>query len=241
MGYGLDHPVMRKGTSRASGRFTIDEARGLAFSSLHVAGMGHRLGGARLAAAGLRRATIRPCARRRSGCCRSRFPTDAPGDWRVKCEETSESGWAFEFDNDVYPDIDDTTDRRARTARRRRCEARRACDRARRGVGRSRCARERCVGGIRSRQHPRTLYRMPFSDFGAMIDPPTEDVTAHVLEMLAALGRGTERSVRRARPEISARNAEAGRLVVRALGRQLHLRNWCVVSALAALAAPATI
>ena len=31
------------------------------------------------------------------------------------------------------------------------------------------------------------LYRMPFSDFGAMIDPPTEDVTAHVLEMLAAL------------------------------------------------------
>ena len=32
------------------------------------------------------------------------------------------------------------------------------------------------------------LYRMPFSDFGAMIDPPTEDVTAHVLEMLAALG-----------------------------------------------------
>jgi squalene-hopene/tetraprenyl-beta-curcumene cyclase len=33
------------------------------------------------------------------------------------------------------------------------------------------------------------LYRMPFSDFGAMIDPPTEDVTAHVLEMLAMLGR----------------------------------------------------
>jgi squalene-hopene/tetraprenyl-beta-curcumene cyclase len=31
------------------------------------------------------------------------------------------------------------------------------------------------------------LYRMPFADFGALIDPPTEDVTAHVLEMLAAL------------------------------------------------------
>ena len=34
------------------------------------------------------------------------------------------------------------------------------------------------------------LYRMPFSDFGAMIDPPTEDVTAHVLEMLCGLGAG---------------------------------------------------
>ena len=29
--------------------------------------------------------------------------------------------------------------------------------------------------------------RMPFADFGALIDPPTEDVTAHVVEMLAAL------------------------------------------------------
>jgi squalene-hopene/tetraprenyl-beta-curcumene cyclase len=31
------------------------------------------------------------------------------------------------------------------------------------------------------------LYKLPFADFGAFIDPPTEDVTAHVLEMLAAL------------------------------------------------------
>jgi squalene-hopene/tetraprenyl-beta-curcumene cyclase len=30
---------------------------------------------------------------------------------------------------------------------------------------------------------------MPFADFGALIDPPSEDVTAHVLEMLSALGR----------------------------------------------------
>ena len=44
---------------------------------------------------------------------------------------------------------------------------------------------------------------MPFSDFGAMIDPPTEDVTAHVLEMLAALGLG-RRSVRGARLRVSA-------------------------------------
>jgi squalene-hopene/tetraprenyl-beta-curcumene cyclase len=32
------------------------------------------------------------------------------------------------------------------------------------------------------------VYRIPFADFGALIDPPSEDVTAHVLEMMGALG-----------------------------------------------------
>jgi squalene-hopene/tetraprenyl-beta-curcumene cyclase len=32
------------------------------------------------------------------------------------------------------------------------------------------------------------VYKLPFADFGAMLDPPSEDVTAHVVEMLAALG-----------------------------------------------------
>ena len=32
------------------------------------------------------------------------------------------------------------------------------------------------------------MYKLPFADFGAMLDPPTEDVTAHVIEMLAAVG-----------------------------------------------------
>ena len=52
------------------------------------------------------------------------------------------------------------------------------------------------------------LYRMPFSDFGAMIDPPTEDVTAHVLEMLAATRRRRYASGRRARPGVSSRDAD---------------------------------
>ena len=33
------------------------------------------------------------------------------------------------------------------------------------------------------------LRELPFCDFGEVIDPPSADVTAHVLEMLAALGR----------------------------------------------------
>ena len=40
---------------------------------------------------------------------REQIPDDAPGDWRMKCADERGNGWAFEFDNDAYPDIDDTT------------------------------------------------------------------------------------------------------------------------------------
>jgi squalene-hopene/tetraprenyl-beta-curcumene cyclase len=36
------------------------------------------------------------------------------------------------------------------------------------------------------------VYKLPFADFGALLDPPSEDVTAHVLEMLGRLGCGTD-------------------------------------------------
>ena len=36
------------------------------------------------------------------------IPADAPGDWRISARAFRRNGWAFEFDNDAYPDIDDT-------------------------------------------------------------------------------------------------------------------------------------
>ena len=79
------------------------------------------------------------------------------------------------------------------------------------------------------------LYRMPFSDFGAMIDPPTEDVTAHVLEMLAALGSGTgdpyvARGLEYLRETQRADGSWFGRW-----GVNFVYGTWCVISALAAL------
>ena len=97
-------------------------------------------------------------------------------------------------------------------------------------------SQQRRLGRVRSRQHRELLYRMPFSDFGAMIDPPTEDVTAHVLEMLAALGDGVDDPRRRARLAVSARDAETA--AARWFGRWgvNHVYGtWCVISALGAL------
>ena len=64
----------------------------------------------------------------------------------------------------------------------------------------------------------------PFCDFGEVIDPPSADVTAHVVEMLAAEGRTARRAVP-ARRRLAARRAGARRLVVRPLGRQPRLRH----------------
>ena len=106
------------------------------------------------------------------------------GDWAVR-REAEPGGWAFEFDNDGYPDIDDTAEvvlalRRVSPSAARDAAARRGSTwvQAMRSQG----------GGFAAfdADNTRTLaYRLPFCDFGAVIDPPSADVTAHVLEMLA--------------------------------------------------------
>ena len=116
------------------------------------------------------------------------IPDDAPGDWRVKCNFKGGNGWAFEFDNDAYPDIDDTTI--IVLALLEGGDATQVADsveRARRWTLAMRSHNGAWAAFDRDNTRE-LLYRMPFSDFGAMIDPPTEDVTAHSLEMLATLG-----------------------------------------------------
>jgi squalene-hopene/tetraprenyl-beta-curcumene cyclase len=76
---------------------------------------------------------------------------------------------------------------------------------------------------------------MPFSDFGAMIDPPTEDVTAHMLEMLAALGYDAEnRYVARGLAYLRATQKPWGSWYGR-WGVNHIYGTWCVISALQAL------
>jgi squalene-hopene/tetraprenyl-beta-curcumene cyclase len=114
------------------------------------------------------------------------------GDWSVRRPDLPGGAWSFEFDNDVYPDTDDTAEvvlalRRARHPDPERVEA---------AIGRA----VRWTTGLQSRgggwgafdaDNVRELCRdIPFCDFGEVIDDPSADVTAHVVEMLAAEGPG---------------------------------------------------
>ncbi|MGW2407995.1 squalene--hopene cyclase [Streptomyces sp. NPDC001739] len=124
---------------------------------------------------------------------------DRPGDWSVKRPQLPPGGWAFEFHNDNYPDIDDTAEvvlalRRVEHPDPQRVAA--AVDRA-----------VRWNFGMQSRDGGWAAFdvdntspfpnRLPFCDFGEVIDPPSADVTAHVVEMLAEVGRTHDPRTRR--------------------------------------------
>ena len=71
------------------------------------------------------------------------------------------------------------------------------------------------------------LNNIPFADHGALLDPPTEDVTARCVSMLAQLGetRGDEPGGRARRSTICARRSEPDGSWYRPLGHELHLRH----------------
>jgi squalene-hopene/tetraprenyl-beta-curcumene cyclase len=95
------------------------------------------------------------------------------------------SGWAFEFANDNYPDIDDTAEvilalRRAAASP----DADAACERAARWTLGLQC-RDGGWGAFDADNDSGLVASLPFCDFGEVTDPPSADVTAHVIEMLA--------------------------------------------------------
>ncbi len=104
------------------------------------------------------------------------------GDWAVRRPRVEPGGWAFEFANDLYPDVDDA----AVVAL-----ALRELDLGEEAVGRGLdwiAGMQSGNGGWGAFDADNTstwLYKIPFCDFGAVIDPPSEDVTAHALEALA--------------------------------------------------------
>jgi squalene-hopene/tetraprenyl-beta-curcumene cyclase len=114
---------------------------------------------------------------------------DEPGDWRVRRPNLPGGGWAFQFGNDFYPDLDDTAVvawamHQARDSARYAESVRRALDWL---VGMQ--SRD---GGFAAFDADNTYYylnKIPFADHGALLDPPTSDVTARVVTVLARIGR----------------------------------------------------
>ncbi|WP_018335244.1 squalene--hopene cyclase [Actinomycetospora chiangmaiensis] len=122
----------------------------------------------------------------------------ADGDWQVRRPTLPSGGWAFEFANDVYPDTDDTAEvilALRRTAHPDPARLRAAVDRGLDWL----VGMASADGGWAAfdADNVGTLVtKLPFCDFGEVIDPPSADVTAHVVEALAAEGRDATAGVR---------------------------------------------
>ena len=114
---------------------------------------------------------------------------DEPGDWRVSRPALAGGGWAFQFANGHYPDLDDTAVvawamHQARDSQRYAESVRRALDWL---VG-----MQSKDGGFAAFDADNTHYylnKIPFADHGALLDPPTSDVTARVVTALARVRR----------------------------------------------------
>ncbi|MFI8288453.1 squalene--hopene cyclase [Streptomyces sp. NPDC085614] len=121
------------------------------------------------------------------------------GDWAVRRPGLPPGGWAFEFHNDNYPDIDDTAEvilalRRVKHPDPARVEA--AIARGGRwSLGMQ--SRNGAWGAFDADNTSPLPNRLPFCDFGEVIDPPSADVTAHMVEMLAYEGRARHPRTRR--------------------------------------------
>ncbi len=115
---------------------------------------------------------------------------DIKGDWAVRRPDVRPGGWAFQYANPHYPDLDDTA------------VVVMAMDRAQQNGGSKydgAIARGReWIEGMQSRNGGwgafdvdndfQYLNNIPFADHGALLDPPTEDVTGRCVSMLAQLG-----------------------------------------------------
>jgi squalene-hopene/tetraprenyl-beta-curcumene cyclase len=122
---------------------------------------------------------------------------DVRGDWVARRPNVRPGGWAFQYANPHYPDVDDTA------------VVAMAMDRAqnldpqidhRAAVARA----EEWILGMQSENGAwgafdadneyEYLNNIPFADHGALLDPPTEDVTGRCISMLAQLGKTMENS-----------------------------------------------
>ncbi len=116
---------------------------------------------------------------------------DVRGDWISRRPNVRPGGWAFQYANPHYPDVDDTAvvalamDRAARLTQ--SDVDREAIARAREWV----VGMQSSDGGFGAFEPENThhyLNNIPFSDHGALLDPPTADVSGRCLSMLAQLG-----------------------------------------------------
>jgi squalene-hopene/tetraprenyl-beta-curcumene cyclase len=196
LGYPLDHPALRRAFEGLDG-FTIVEGgmrrleacqspvwdTALALVALHDAGVAADDPAMVRAAQWLHGEEVR-----------------VRGDWAVRRPNLEPGGFAFEFANDNYPDVDDTAEvvmalRGVRMPEREPHES--VIERSIRWTVGMQC-RDGGFAAVDAENTRQLCGELPFCDFGEVIDPPSADVTAHVLEMLALEGRAKDPEARRA-------------------------------------------
>ncbi|MGD8326509.1 MAG: squalene--hopene cyclase [Sphingomonadales bacterium] len=163
--------------------------------------------------------------------------TDVKGDWSWMAPDLDPGGWAFQYNNDHYPDVDDTAVVGMALHRTGDPKYKAAIDRA-----------EKWIIGMQSSNggwgafdidnDADILNSIPFADHGALLDPPTADVSARCLSFLAQLGHGMDHAaVKRGVDYLRSEQEEDGSWFGR-WGTNYIYGTWSVLSALNAVGVP---
>jgi squalene-hopene/tetraprenyl-beta-curcumene cyclase len=212
-GYPLEHPVMRGGVEGIDGFMVedLDDGRGVgapAGASRRLEACQSPVWDTALSLVALADAGVpaeHPAMLQAAGWLLGE-EVRVRGDWSLTRPRLQPGGWAFEFANVNYPDVDDTAE--VVLALRRIAAAGPSLDGLGTGIERAISRALRWTEGMQSADggwgafdidNTRALVRaIPFLDFGEVIDEPSADVTAHALEMLADLGLAATPPARRA-------------------------------------------
>jgi squalene-hopene/tetraprenyl-beta-curcumene cyclase len=112
------------------------------------------------------------------------------GDWAVKAPKTEPGGWYFEYNNEFYPDTDDTAQVLLALSKVDNPRERYQHQVAQRAIAWEFAMQCRNGGwGSFDKDNTKMIFQyIPFADHNAMLDPPSVDITGRMLEMLVVYG-----------------------------------------------------
>ncbi|MBN2679633.1 squalene--hopene cyclase [Acidithiobacillus montserratensis] len=160
-----------------------------------------------------------------------------PGDWQVQRPDLAGGGWAFQYANPYYPDLDDTAAVAWALARAGRPEDRDSIEQAANWLA----GMQSRNGGFGAYDVDNTHYylnEIPFADHKALLDPPTADVTGRVVAFLGYLGRARDRDVLRRAVAYLLREQESSGAWFGRWGTNYIYGTWSVLMALGELQDP---
>jgi len=176
-------------------------------------------------------ARIEPAIRHALDWLESKQVLEVVGDWAATRPGVRPGGWAFQYENPYYPDLDDTAAVALALDRFDSARYRRAIDRAAEWVVGMQCRN----GGWGSFDADNTHYylnHIPFADHGALLDPPTADVSARCLGFLAQIGYASDHPARSAVIEYLRREQEPDGSWFGRWGTNYIYGTWSVLAAL---------
>lgn len=177
-----------------------------------------------------------PSLRRADAWLRSR-QCQKVGDWAVSAPKARSGGWAFQFENNWYPDVDDTAAVVTALSKIHPPELSDSDEAIQRGFRWALDLQGSDGGwGAYDKDNNKLIFnKIPFADHQALLDPSTADLTGRCLEMLGALGYDQSHPVVSPAIEFLRKEQELNGSWYGRWGVNYIYGTWCVLSGLRAI------